>query len=651
MTYAQVTDKKYGMDKFLKEKIDLMVNRSTNQKFDNLLVMDGEEGCQPAGEKVLMSDGSWKKIEDIKEGDKVISPQKDGTQKFSRVLKTFEWHCDEVYSVRELNKNREKLYSCSYNHLIPLNVRKYPRNNGRRDKKDSYWTVENKEARDLSQRSYHFKKDTTTLLSPAIEKFEGRENCDIEPYSLGIFIGDGSFPDNLEITTGDSEVMKEVKKHYPIMSCLELKDSKGIRYNFSKESNFYRLLEKEGYKGRKSAEKFIPKSALLSDIDYRKKLLAGLIDSDGYCDKNNNFSITTKSEQLSKDIYNLVRSLGLRGNIREIEKGIKESGFKGKYYDVSFYLNDLILPNKVKRKSNHKGSFYLSSNRVSIDIEKDKPKKVYGFILDSESRWYITEDYVVTHNTGKSTLATQICYYYAYNTGREFNENQVFFNVENMMDFATKNEKKVILWDEAALGGLSDQYQSQIQRKLLQLVMVARKKQHFWVFCIPKFFKIREYIILDRAVALIHTYARKQTQLGYFLYYTKGQKEKLFYQFMKNKTRQYFNYASFRGNFPNVLGELIDEDTYEQNKDQAILSMCEMDKMSKQERLRENRYLYLKKRIADAVKQGLIPRNLLLERLGIGNNELKRWRDIGEPSVSKLGEVDSKTQFLKENDQ
>ncbi len=67
-----------------------------------------------------MSNGTWKNIENIKVGDKVLSPQKDGTHTFSKVLSTTKWFCDNVYDVQTLNRGQKKLYSCSNNHLIPI---------------------------------------------------------------------------------------------------------------------------------------------------------------------------------------------------------------------------------------------------------------------------------------------------------------------------------------------------------------------------------------------------------------------------------------------------------------------------------------------------------------------------------------------------
>lgn len=78
----------------------------------------GMTGCQPAGSKVLMANGSWKNIEDVDEGDLILSPQEDGNNLFSKVESITKWFSNENYSVHDKRDNL--LYKCSHNHLIPI---------------------------------------------------------------------------------------------------------------------------------------------------------------------------------------------------------------------------------------------------------------------------------------------------------------------------------------------------------------------------------------------------------------------------------------------------------------------------------------------------------------------------------------------------
>ena len=103
--------------------------------------MSGMTGCQPAGSKVLMANGSWKNIEDIKVGDLIMSPQKDGSNIFSKIKRTTKWFSNENYEIREQNRNKKILYRCSHNHIIPFYFRSVPRVNGKKSSKDAVWKI------------------------------------------------------------------------------------------------------------------------------------------------------------------------------------------------------------------------------------------------------------------------------------------------------------------------------------------------------------------------------------------------------------------------------------------------------------------------------------------------------------------------------
>lgn len=158
-----------------------------------------------------------------------------------------------------------------------------------------------------------------------------------------------------------------------------------------------------------SGDKFIPTGALYSDETYRKRLLAGLIDTDGTY-YHGGYSITTKSDLMAKNILDLVYSLGGRGSIRKVKKGIKSTGFEGIYNHVGFYLHDMILPLKTERKKKTCDCSYISSNRIKIIAKKHKPAQVYGFTLDSPSGLYVTDNWMVTHNSSTAlTIQQALC--------------------------------------------------------------------------------------------------------------------------------------------------------------------------------------------------------------------------------------------------
>jgi len=174
---------------------------------------------------------------------------------------------------------------------------------------------------------------------------------------------------------------------------------------------------------------------------------------------------------------------------------------------------------------------------------------------------------------GKSNLEAYIGAYVSSKTGRALTLANVFFDLDRLLEFAMHTEEQIILWDEGALGGLANEWWNKNQKKFLKLLMVARKRRHFWVICIPKFFKLNEYLVIDRSIGLIHAYAKDELEIGRFAYFGKKRKEQLYHDWRKSKQRNYGKFSNFRGRFPEALPKVFDEVKYDRKKDIAIMSM------------------------------------------------------------------------------
>ena len=138
----------YGHDDVKKAIILSMISGTTftekhlkNRGLIHTLLI-GDPACQPAGSKVLMANGEWKNIEDIREGDEILSPQKDGTYTYSTVQETHQWYCNEMYDV--INNKDKKVYACTYNHKIPL-IHKIIRKN-----RKIMWSITDVEAQNIN---------------------------------------------------------------------------------------------------------------------------------------------------------------------------------------------------------------------------------------------------------------------------------------------------------------------------------------------------------------------------------------------------------------------------------------------------------------------------------------------------------------------
>lgn len=498
----QIFKKQKYITKQLNEDIRLRM-RGEIENFVTIFIT-GQQGCQPKGSKVLMANGEWKNIEDIKIGDKILSPQKDEYE-IGRVTGTCMFESHTNYLIKTSDKWKRTLYECSYNHLIPMNKTHQPRINKKDDnKRNRIWKRKNFTAEELHKKSKTLMQHMTTILAPPIPKFENRKNCEIEPYTLGYWLGDGSFTKcSLSISSAEKEPLKYINKHYKISNIINKKGSTCKNYAFSSIGKLAKQLKKYGLHNKKSGNKFIPKEALLSDIEYRKKLFAGLIDSDGhFARKKCSLSITTKSNQLTKDICTLANSLGLRNSAKKYKSHIKSINFTGIYNDICIYVNGINIPNLLKRKNPNTPKFYLSSNRKAITLKKKKGSLVYGFTIDTESKLYITDNWVVTHNSWKSSTGQEIA---TINDETKFRADKVCFTYQEFRDkFEKSKPKEWFIQDEQVfLHGVGS---GRIVESIQTLIETLRQRQNSMIVISPegKYFpeSIFTYVMetIDRSI-------------------------------------------------------------------------------------------------------------------------------------------------------
>lgn len=185
---------------------------------------------------------------------------------------------------------------------------------------------------------------------------------------------------------------------------------------------------------------------------------------------------------------------------------------------------------------------------------------------------------------GKSTLITMMAYYVSWKTGREFSVDNIFFDLDEMIQYAANNKEKIIIWDEAAVAGLSVHSTRRMSTKLTQLLMMARKKRHFYFLAIPKFYRLNEYLI-TRCQGLVHVYSPdKGLTKGLFVYYRDDVKNKMYEVYLKNRRVPEYKkwYSKYnRGRFSNHMSKIIDVEKYEAKKDKAILDLTKDEKKEK----------------------------------------------------------------------
>lgn len=249
---------------------------------------------------------------------------------------------------------------------------------------------------------------------------------------------------------------------------------------------------------------------------------------------------------------------------------------------------------------------------------------------------------------GKSNSSVAEAYYVKVKTKREAH---LFFRLKPLIEFAKKTKNKIIIWDEPSLDSLTADRMKEINRDLTKLMMTCRKKRHFFIFNWVKFWKFDEYLQVDRCLAIIHMYARKQIEYGRFFYIPKKYLESLRNDFLQRKQRNYLKYRLFGGKFPDIMQQHFDKmgffvegipnatyEVYEREKDRAINSIGEKeeDKGLKEIKL-ERELRNLKYLISKVDIKNTNTKEELARQLKISVRNLQKWAYLPYTDPLSLG--------------
>lgn len=233
----------------------------------------------------------------------------------------------------------------------------------------------------------------------------------IEPYLLGVLIGDGCLAkDIIEITNHikDIEIIDKCTKLLPHQyQLIQEKNGNNDTYHYrvtrkNKDClSFKKFIEPLGLNGHKCSTKFIPKEYLLGSVEQRLELLRGLMDTDGstMIRKSTNTPTMTRfdttSKQLAEDVMELVRSLGGRATLSIQDRREKKEFCNFEEYSVKIWMN--LNPFSLKRKAD------LFKPRIPkkkiVSVEPDGEADAQCFYVEAEDHLYLCNSYIVTHNT------------------------------------------------------------------------------------------------------------------------------------------------------------------------------------------------------------------------------------------------------------
>ena len=360
----------------------------------------GGAGCgkaSPHSSRVLTPSG-WTTMGEIKVGDVVTTPDNG----FGRVLGKYPQGVIPVYKLTFADGRTAR---ASGDHLWKVRVK-------------GQWRLRTTEQmiEILSWESQASKSLAVPLIDAVDIKGNNKIDLPLHPYVLGALIGNGTLGSEkkcsgVRFTSADEEVTNRVSILAPVNSALVdvVAGKDGIDFRFvglDKAGKSMRELLKElRLLGTRSHNKFIPRAYLEASIPDRVELLKGLMDTDGYVGEGGSMSYCTVSPQLAQDVAELVRSLGGIASISEKHPTYTHNGEKKQgqlAYNINIRLKDRSMAFHLQRKVDRAKVDYQYADCLYLNvtsIERDGEEECSCIAIDHPDRLYITDDFVVTHNT------------------------------------------------------------------------------------------------------------------------------------------------------------------------------------------------------------------------------------------------------------
>lgn len=362
----------------------------------HIVLTDAKAGtgkAQPVNEKVLTPTG-WKLMGNIIKGMQVIGSDGKPTTitevypQGVRPIYTVEFidgtkvNCDieHIWTVRQRSKN---MYGNTYTTVTVREMLKSWISKKSYDKR--YGTYQN---------TYNFSIPTVAAC-----EFTNNEQLPIDPYAMGLLLGDGGFTGNngsIRFTNSSKKLCKKLKNLLePQFTINKMVFSDGSwNMCISKGTSnitLATLLDQYGLNNKLSVEKHIPKAYLYSSLENRKALWQGLTDTDGYVNsKGEVLEYSTSSKQLAEDYLELSRSIGKVFTIHKRIPKFNDANGNKKEGHTSYRLRQM----KNKPKS-------------IVSITYSHREEAQCIKVSAKDSLYVTSGFNLTHNTHTATKTVE----------------------------------------------------------------------------------------------------------------------------------------------------------------------------------------------------------------------------------------------------
>jgi replicative DNA helicase len=242
--------------------------------------------------------------------------------------------------------------------------------------------------------------------------FGNADALPIAPWVLGILIGEGDL-NSMRFSTSSQTVLKRMSEE--LDGALKINSAGRCDYRIVQRENHRRpgkvgawpnplteQLKKLGLWGTHSHDKFVPDMYKLAARPSRLAILQGLLDADGWVERHGSVRFATASERLADDVVELARSLGgwATKKVKQTTYTYKGDCKPGRLCFVVTinHPQPAILFGLTEKRSRATATSRRRRPTVT-SIEPVRRAEARCITVSHPSQLYITDNYVVTHNT------------------------------------------------------------------------------------------------------------------------------------------------------------------------------------------------------------------------------------------------------------
>lgn len=355
---------------------------SAYKQGDYFIALHGVAGtgkAQPLDAKVLTPTG-WRLMGDLIIGDLVVTPEGSSAS----IINIFPQGEKEIFKITFHDGSSTR--ACA-EHLwsVRFNV----------DPHSERFVVNTKKIIDSLESGQMVFIDT---INPSVGTIQDLE---VDPYLLGVLLGCGELLGDVAFNTSNDFVIDHVRRM--------LLEGYGVNYNNGRfvienaqaedknaifVNHYRRTLHNIGLFGRSPDEFHIPDVYTRSRIDQRLDLIRGMFDSGASINKRGEISFSTLSYKLATNLQEMLWSVGAVCSITQHHD--KTSG-KLLYILRIEHSNSKMLfysPFKRENVSDNKNVYRSVSSVESVGTDQAQ-----CILIDSSDHLYVTDDYIITHNT------------------------------------------------------------------------------------------------------------------------------------------------------------------------------------------------------------------------------------------------------------